>query len=113
MKINVLIFSMLCLTSVSNAQVSQKKWGYFADVGFGFLPASEGFNGTSSVAAGATYRGQFGLGLASSFLTDDLTGITGLAFMEFKEKVLSFFKNINQYEKDLKSLITIKFEITN
>jgi hypothetical protein len=74
---------MLCLTSVSNAQVSQKKWGYFADVGFGYLPVSEGFNGTSSVAAGATYRGQFGLGLAYSSLTDELKGITGLG-LEFR-----------------------------
>jgi len=33
-------------------------------------------------------------------------------FEEFKEKVLSFFKNINQYEKDLKTLITTNFKIS-
>lgn len=78
MKINVLIFFMLCLASVSHAQVSEKKWGYFADASFGFIPASEGFNEINSVAAGATYLGQFGLGLAFSALTDDLKHINGV-----------------------------------
>jgi hypothetical protein len=34
-------------------------------------------------------------------------------FVEFKEQVLNFFKNITQYEEGLKTLITTNFKISN
>ena len=83
MKKTILLAFYTCFAITANAQTGQKKWNYFADASFGFIPASEGFTGTSSLSIGATYQRQYGLGLALASVRNDLSYANGVG-LEFR-----------------------------